>query len=396
MRTNTLLATIQRISFMRNILSILTLLLFFKFSVAVADEGDLFTNVNNELIEKSFSGVILVAHGGKISYSSAFGYSNREKEIRFDTNTVFDIGSITKQFLAAATIKLAEQGLLSVEDKLAKYFQGVPEDKKNITLHHLLTHTSGFPANLSQHQLYDIVDYKQLPSLAFKEKLQSQPGDKYLYSNIGYSLMARVVETVTNKNWEQYIRETLLIPSGMKSTGYRLSNFESEVLAVNYGADQNAFQRLFSIEAESRSVGHSLKHLYDKPGERWMEGAGGFMSTVSDMHSWYLTLRSGAILDDKSWEILFRPYVKEGNNSHYGYGWAITTSEKGSRLITHNGSNGYSFADLKYYPDEDVFVFVATNDIDNFPDEVIKNLNMRAIAIVANKSIQSTTNASVD
>ncbi|GAA61625.1 hypothetical protein P20652_3514 [Pseudoalteromonas sp. BSi20652] len=373
---------------MRKVLSFLTLLFFFKFSNAIANEYTFFENVDNALIEKSFSGNIFVAHGQQILHSKSFGYSNREKKIRFSENTIFDIGSITKQFLATSIMILSEQGRLSVEDELTKYFQDVPEDKKKIKLHHLLTHTAGFPANLSNHQLYDVVDYKKLPSLAFKERLLSMPGEKYQYSNIGYSLLARVVESVTNKNWEQHISETLLQPSRMTSTGYRIPNFKSEVLSINYGADQNAFQRLFSIEAKSRSVGHSLKHLYDTPGERWMEGAGGFMSTVSDMHNWYLALRSGKLLSEESWKILFTPYVKEGESSSYGYGWAITTGEKGSRLITHNGSNGYSFADFKYYPNEDLLVFVATNDIDNYPEELIKKLNVIAISKVANKSLK--------
>lgn len=381
---------------MRKVLSFLTLLFFLKFSVVLANENTLFTDVDSELLQESFSGVIFVAHGEQVLYSKAFGYSNRENKIRFDVNTVFDIGSITKQFLATSIMKLSEEGKLSVQDELTKYFKNVPEDKKKIKLHHLLTHTAGFPANLSKHALYDVVPYKKLPSLAFMEKLQSQPGEKYQYSNVGYSLLARVIEAVTNKNWEQYINEALLQPSEMNNTGYRIPKFEPGVLAINYGADQNAFQRFFSIAAKSRSVGHSLKHFYDNPGERWMEGAGGFMSTVSDMYNWYLTLRSRSILSEESWKTIFTPYVKEGKRSHYAYGWAITSNETGSRLITHNGSNGYSFADFKYYPDEDLFVFVATNDIDNYPDEAMKKLNENAVALAANKSIQPTANASAD
>lgn len=369
---------------MRKIISIFSILLFCKIGFVIANEGVLFQEVETELNETSFSGSVLVSHGEHILYSKSFGYSNRENRTKFDKNTVFDIGSITKQFLATSVLTLSEQGQLSVEDELTKYFKDVPEDKKKIKLHHLLTHTAGFPANLSNHRLYDIVDYQQFPSLAFQEKLQSEPGVKYQYSNIGYSLLARVVESVTNKNWELYINETLLQPSGLKRTGYRIPKFKSEVLAINYGADQNAFQSLFSIEAKSRSVGHSLKHLHDMPGERWMEGAGGFMSTVSDMHNWYLVLRSGGILSKKSWETVFTPHVKEGERSHYGYGWAITNSKQGSKLITHNGSNGYSFADFKYYPSEDLFVFIATNDIDNYPENIMKKLNKQALTKVAN------------
>lgn len=361
------------------------ILSFIALSKTLATENNAFKEIDLKFTEKNFSGLVMVAHGEHILYSKAFGYSNREKKIQFDENTVFDIGSITKQFVAASIVKLSEEGKLSVEDDLTKYFQGVPKDKKTIKLHHLLTHTAGFPASLSKHQLYDVVPYKRLPLLAFKEKLKSLPGEKYRYSNIGYSLLARVLEKVTKKNWEHYINENLLKKAGMFDTGYRVPKFEKEQLAVNYGADQNAFQRLFSIEAKSRNVGHSLKHLYDMSGERWMEGAGGFMSTIKDMHLWYLTLSSQAILNKKSWSTIFTPYAEEGDKSHYGYGWAITTSTAGNKLITHNGSNGYSFADFKYYPNENLFVFVATNDIDNYPNELMDRLNQVAITEVANK-----------
>ncbi|MEP1743064.1 MAG: serine hydrolase domain-containing protein [Kangiellaceae bacterium] len=380
---------------MRNI-SLLLVLSFFKISAVLGIEESFLVNEHNELIKSSFSGVVFIAKSEQVLYSKAFGFSDRDNETKFSDNTVFDIGSITKQFLATSVMKLSEQGLLSVEDELSMYFKDVPEDKKKIKLHHLLTHTAGLPTNLSKYRLYDIVSYKKLPSLAFNEKLLSKPGEKYHYSNIGYSLLARIVESVTQENWEQFIRKSLLLPSGLNDTGYRIPMYKSDRLAVNYGADQNAFQRFFSIEADSRSVGHSLQHLYNDPGERWMEGAGGFMSTISDMHRWYLTIRSGNILSIRSWEKLFTPYVEEGNASHYGYGWSITTNEDGNKLITHNGSNGYSFAEFKYYPIEDLFVFIVTNDIDNYPEELMNKLSNKAVRTVTDKSIQPTIESPAD
>ena len=113
-----------------------------------------------------------------------------------------------------------------------------------------------------------------------------------------------------------------------------------------------------------------------------MEGAGGFVSTIRDMHRWYLTLSRRAILNTDSWETVFQPNVKENKVSHYGYGWAITTGENGEQLITHDGSNGYSCARFSYYPEKDVFVFIATNDIDNYPDDLMEELSRIATAVV--------------
>ena len=117
---------------MRKAISVLSLILLFQISIVSANVGVLFQDVESDLVEKSFSGSIFISHGDKVLYSKSFGYSDRENGTKFDKHTVFDIGSITKQFLATSIMKLSEQGLLSVEDEISKYFKGVPEDKKKI------------------------------------------------------------------------------------------------------------------------------------------------------------------------------------------------------------------------------------------------------------------------
>ncbi|OFI35381.1 serine hydrolase [Alteromonas lipolytica] len=339
-----------------------------------------FVELDNQLRQQDFAGVIWIAKGDSIVHNESFGLANRKKNITFSDNTVFDIGSITKQFVASAVLLLAEQNKLSVNDPLTLFFADVPADKQAITLHHLLTHTSGLPALLSNHQLYDVVPYSLLPQKAFSESLQSLPGEQYLYSNIGYSLLARVIELVSGQNWEGFIRENLLIPAKMTETGYRIPEYAPHRLAINYGADQNGFQRLFNLQAKSKSVGHSLEHRFKTPGERWIEGAGGFMSTVNDMQRWFRVLRSGAILTEASWQQIFTPHVQISEKVFYGYGWSVREFEAGKRLITHNGSNGYSFAEFSYFPDEDVFVFVATNERDEYPEAIINDIKRAALS----------------
>lgn len=338
-----------------------------------------FSVIDKELRAANFSGTVIVANGKEIIYSSTFGIANREKNIPFTANTIFDIGSITKQFLATSVLKLVEEDKLALHDTLEAYFQAVPDDKKRITVHQLLSHTSGLPANLSNHQLYDIVPHEQYYKKAFSEKLVAIPGEKFQYSNVGYSLLARIVEKISQLDWEVYLNKNLFSVAGMTETGYRLPQFNIERLAINYGADQTAFQRFFSIEAKSRSVGHSLAHLYNTPGDRWMEGAGGLMSTTQDMYKWFLTVMSRKILHPDSWDKLFTPHISSGDKSFYGYGWGISAHPEGGKLISHNGSNGYSFADFKYYPEIDLFVFNATNDIDNYPQTIMDKLNNVAI-----------------
>ena len=325
----------------------------------------------NEVSDSQFSGSVLAAHQGDVIFSGHFGLANRELKQPFAQDTVFDIGSITKQFTASAILKLSETQQLSLQATLSDFFDHVPGDKQKITVHHLLSHSSGLTQGFG---LYDVVERDKFIEQAFASELLSVPGEKYHYSNLGYSLLAAIIEKVTGTGWEEYIRENLLLPAGLKNTGYRTVERTASKLAVNYGREPNALQRLFSITAASRSVGHSLQHQYQEPGPRWyMEGAGSFLSTMTDMYHWYLVLRAEKILSKPSWSLLFTPHIAENDtaSSHYGYGWVIDKNKRGEPRIHHNGSNSYSFADFKYYPDSDVFIFLATNNKDDMPVELI-------------------------
>lgn len=339
------------------------------------------SEVDLALEQKEFSGNVLVAFNGQVVFEKVYGFANREDAIPYNKATIFGIGSITKQFVATAILMLEEQGKLKVSDKLSSYFDNVPTDKKDITVHQLLTQSSGLTSLLPNEHLYGKVSYEEFPERALATKLLFAPGTDYNYSNLGYSLLARIIERVSGKNWETYIHTEVLEPAGLNSTGYRLLNFEPAQLAVNYGADPNVFQRFLGLTDKSRSVGSSLEHHLNDPGERWFEGAGGFLSTQEDMYRWYLAIRSKRILTADSWLRMHTPYVKENADGtwHYGYGWALT-EQAGIQRIVHNGSNGYSFAEFNYYPEIDLFVFVSTNDVDNFPEVIIEKLYFAAIA----------------
>lgn len=333
--------------------------------------------------ESNFSGIFFVAHKGEEVFKKAFGMANRKLNIPFNENTVFDIGSITKQFTAAAIVKLAEEDKVSLQDPLSNFFDDVPSDKHIITLHNLLTHSAGFPHGFG---LYNVVEKEDFIQEALAAELLFSPGDKYHYSNVGYSLLAVVIEKITGMDWEHYINQNLLKPAGLHNSGYLILERLPKNLAINYGRDPNAFQRFFSLTAASKSVGHSLQHQYDEPGPRWyMEGAGGFLSTIGDMNQWYLALRSGGVLDERSWKAIFKPYIAENENatSYYGYGWALDENKDGHKRIFHDGSNGYSYAVFKYLPDDDVFIFIATNNRDDMPNELFSKLEHIVLDTVA-------------
>ncbi|WP_019676037.1 serine hydrolase domain-containing protein [Arsukibacterium perlucidum] len=347
--------------------------------------------------QSAFSGTVFVATSDAIIFHQSFGLADRENQRAFDEHTVFDIGSVTKQFTATAIMLLVEQGKLSLSATIDNYFSDVPSDKKSITIHHLLTHSSGLPPNPPGLGLYDVIDTDVYRLQIFKQELLALPGESYNYSNIGYGLLAQLIEIATGQNWEDYIKQHILLPAGLTETGYRLLSVPQDRLAINYGADPNWLQRMLRLQARSRSVGDSLQHLREKPGARWLEGSGGFSSTAQDMHAWFLRMHARQILSEQSWSQMFDLHIAENADQtlYYGYGWVID-NQSGMQRINHSGSNGYSYATFDYYPEIGLFVLTASNDIDNYPYPLMKEMKKSMQQMAANKSIQPNTNVSAD
>lgn len=301
------------------------------------------------LAADGFSGVLFVARGGGVVLSKGYGLADRESRTPYGAETVFDIGSITKQFTAAAVLKLEMQGKLGTGDRLGKYFKDVPADKAGITLHHLLTHSAGLVAALGRD--YDSLSRDEMVGKALASKLLSAPGEKYEYSNVGYSLLAAVVEIVSGQSYERYLHDNLFAPAGMAETGYLIPKWRRERLAVGYGKDGSRW-------------GTPLDHAWDKDGPFWnLRGNGGILSTVGDLYKWHLALGGERVLSKEAKGKYFAPHVSEGPGapSFYGYGWVVQKTQRGTNLIWHNGGNPFFFADFRRYTDEDVVVIVATN-----------------------------------
>lgn len=301
------------------------------------------------LVAADFRGSVLVSKGGAVLLRKGYGMADRENGVAYDADTVFDVGSITKQFTAAAILKLEMQGKLHVEDAIGKYLPSVPEDKRAITLHHLLTHTSGLDSDFAGD--YDAVSRDAYVKLILASKLRSQPGESYFYANSGYSLLGAIVEIVSGTPYEKYLRENLFLPGGMKDTGYKLPAWPSARVAVGYH--------------DGKRWGRLTEKPWAGDGPYWaLRANGGIHSTLDDMLRWHIALTGEAILSTAEKDKMYRRHVREGAGAEtfYGYGWSIGDSAWGSRLIEHNGGNGTFFADFLRYPDDDLVVIVSTND----------------------------------
>ena len=265
-----------------------------------------------------------------------------------ECDTVYDIGSVSKQFTAAAVIKLQMQGRLRVTDSLDRFFDGVPVDKRGINVRQLLTHTAGLADALGDD--YDPLTRRAMITEALASELSSRPGARYRYSNLGYSLLAAIIEKVSGLGYEDYLAQELFTPAGMTQTGYVLPDWDPRDVAAEY-------------DAKDRPQGRPYDHPWAANGPYWnLRGNGGLLSTAHDMGRWLLALEGERVLDERAKEELFRPRVLEepGGGTRYAYGWVVAETPLGT-VNWHNGGNGWAYAELARLPESGAGVFWVTN-----------------------------------
>lgn len=311
------------------------------------------------------SGVFLVAKDGEVALAKGFGLANREREIPVTTDTVFTIGSITKQFTGAGILKLQEEGKLSVDDPARKYLDGVPRDKKSVTLHHLLTHTAGMPGAFGGD--FEVMTADDMVQRFASYRMFKEPGERHVYSNPGYSILGIIIGRVSGKGYEPYLHDAFFAPLGMNDTGYTIPNWDPDRMAQGY-------------TDTGEKWGTLLDKKWDEDGPYWnLRANGGIMSTIGDLYTWHLALLGEEALSAESKSKYFGRHVAEDDsgNWHYGYGWAIATTERDTTLISHNGGNGIFFADFRRYVDDDVVIIMMTNVAQLYTD--LHHRNVRRI-----------------
>lgn len=303
-------------------------------------KGDVGRNLDTYLTRITpfgFSGALLVAKEGEILLNKGYGWAIRSDNIPNTEDTVFSTGSITKQFTAAGIMKLEMMGKLKTSDLISRYFDNVAEDKKGITLHHLLTHTSGVVDGVGRD--YEKALRDETVRRVLDEPLLFEPGERFSYSNAGYSLLAAVIEKVSGRTYEEFLHDNLFKPAGMNFTGYRLPDWSKKVVAHWYRGE--------------RDNGTPL----EKPYPYWnLLGNGGILSTTTDMYKWHLALLGNRVLSDEAKTKIFTPYLND-----YGYGWDVLQREMGT-LIQHDGASTLgNSAEIRRYIDAGVVTILFCN-----------------------------------
>ena len=319
------------------------------------------TYLNNS-ITNGYSGSVLVAKKGDIILSKGYGWSDRKNKIPNSSSTVFNIGSVTKQFTAAAILKLVEQGKLNTADRIGQFYKQTPIDKKDITIHQLLTHTSGVSPRTGGFR-YDEASKEQFLKEFFEAELQSKPGTKHQYANTNYIMLSAIIEQVSEQGFTTFLQENFWKPLKMNHTGYKSISFNSEQLAHGYYFNYT--------DGIWKDWGTTQEHLPSNNKHWYSIGKGDIHSTAEDLYKWHLALNTNMVLSAKSRELFETAYVAENEEetSHYGYGWAIFKSKRETKIVTHNGSNGIYFANFIRYVEDDIVIIVLSNTILNRDSE---------------------------
>jgi len=305
---------------------------------------------------------ILVSKDGNIIYQNGFGYADIEKKQVVKPDTKFRIGSITKQFTASAILRLQEEGKISVTDKLSKFIPDFPRGNE-VTIHHLLTHTSGIHSYTAKPDFGDKVTApitEEALIASFKnDPFDFSPGEKWQYNNSGYFLLGYIIRKVTGKPYGDYLKETFFDPLHMKNTGIHTAALQLEKEAKGYTKENNQY----------KPVNWDMS---------WAGGAGAIYSTVEDLNTWNDAVFSGKVINEKSLKEAFTPALlndgKKPDNAAYGYGWQFG-NYRGEDIIQHGGGLQGFISQLARYPEENVTVAILTNVT---PSEV--NLSSDVIA----------------
>ena len=303
-------------------------------------------NYMKALVEyENFHGSVLVAKKGEILLNKGYSYADFAQKIKNKSQTRFAIGSVTKQFTALSIMKLKEDGLIDLEDKVSKYIPSAPHGAE-ISIHNLLTHSSGlknytdlpefFAVDFTNRDPVNMLDLVRGMDLDFK------PGEMFMYSNTNYLLAGMIIESITGESFEDYIY-SITNPLGLKDTGLVYGNKKG----VNDATPYTGYLELMEIDDDL-----VLSQAY---------AAGSMYSTVEDLYKWNRLLKSGQLLKKENLEAMFEEHIEIPGAGNYGYGWMIEDTDNGKEVF-HGGNTLGSTAYLGNLEEDDITVVILSNN----------------------------------
>ena len=300
------------------------------------DLTDQLTETVQFLSQGGYWGSVLVVRDGQVLLDRGFGDADY-RDTPNTPETLFEIASLSKQFAAAGIYRLEMDGLLSVDDPVSRFFPQFVGEKESITIHHLLTHTSGISRKLSLPYASD-ASRDELIELVASEPLDSTPGEVFVYSNIGYALLAATIEIASGMSFEDYLRTHLFARAGLEHTGF-------------IGDD-----RLGSMPMSSRISTQGI----GPPAADWAwswgyRGMGGIITSTHDLLRWHRALSTDQVLDASARDRLFEPFL-----DHYASGWFVATNDLGMTRMYHSGRvAGYSSMMVRFEEEDSAIILLS-------------------------------------
>jgi CubicO group peptidase (beta-lactamase class C family) len=311
-----------------------------------------------------FSGAVLIAKDENVLLSKGYGLANREWDIPKTSQTKFLIGSVTKQFTAMGILLLQQQGKLTIQDLVCQYIDDCSDAWKDITIYHLLTHTSGIPDYINNVPNFAATQrQKTSPKqliLGFMEKeLSFKPGSQWSYSNSGYVVLGYIINKITNHQYPVFLKEGIFEPLELTNTSYAFDGKVVNQLAQGY------------ISADTKADLFDISEFY---------AAGGIYSTVENLHHWNQLLFGGKLVKADTLDAMFKEAVSTGQTApfdQYAFG-LFATNQEGHRVIWHPGGAPGFAAVMAYLPEEKISIVILSNNqnaqLDQIYPAVLKSI----------------------
>lgn len=320
-------------------------------------------------------GAVLLLKGDSVLFDKGYGLADLETGARIDGNTFFNIASVSKQFTAVAILQLADQGKISLEDPVKKYFPEFKGDFFNrVTIRHLLSHSSGIPDERPREDRNFVLTATDMQSLEYMKELDHlnfEPGTAYEYMNPTFQLMFAIIEKVTGKTFEQYMKECVFTPAGMDETVYFEAGREIPRMSHGYITEDD---------------GQTFRE-YDYGEESFFatKADGGIYTSTHEFANWEKALRSNAVLPEALREeahsavttVTGSPYSSYQNRPYtsYGYGWFIEEKPDMPKKVYHTGDNGGFQIYAGRFPEKNLLCLVFENRNDHSRWQMVEQLD---------------------
>ena len=295
---------------------------------------------------------IAVVKDGQVVKMQGYGFANRETREPVTTGTVFKIGSVSKQFIATAVMRLVRDRRLQLDDHVRKYFDDLPVAWQLITIRQLLSHTAGLPRESPVFDGMKRVSDIEIIRGAYPVPLLSRPGDQYAYSNLGYYVLSELIARVTGKPWADYVTDVVFRPAGL-----------APIFTTSAGG------------VRGRARGYSGNDNSDIAAE-WiaLRPSGAFMTTISQLAKWDAVLRTDRVLTAAERQLMTTGVVlNDGSTAPYGFGWHVERFN-GQRYIWHGGGLPGFSSQFARFPDAGITVIALTNGDDSDIGSLTANL----------------------